>query len=67
MSYDRHTFVRYRTLGAFSVETGDKSTASVIGRGDVTLPIFCTARKKICILKDVSHVPELGFLLLSVN
>lgn len=67
MSYDRSAFVRYQEVSSFPVEMGDKSTSSVIGRGDVTIPVICNSTKRTCMLKDVLHVPDMGFSLVSVN
>lgn len=67
MAYDRSVFTGYRPVDAFAVEMGDKSTSSVVGRGDVKVQVVSDGTRRTCVLKNVLHVPDLGFSLVSVN
>ena len=46
---------------------GDKSTALVMGRGEVVLPASFPGSRKACLLTDVLHVPSLAFSLISIS
>jgi hypothetical protein len=45
---------------------GNKATAEVAGKGNITVELKVDGRRQMCILKDVLHVPDLGYQLLSV-
>eukprot|EP00171_Calliarthron_tuberculosum_P002750 IDg2750t1 len=66
-TYARSAFVSYKNVTPFPVQMGDKSTALVIGRGDVHVPLDCNGANKICKISDVLHVPAFAFSLLSVS
>eukprot|EP00171_Calliarthron_tuberculosum_P017850 IDg17850t1 len=46
---------------------GKKDTAKVTGKGNVIVALNVGSRRQMCIFKDVLHVPDLGYQLLSVS
>eukprot|EP00171_Calliarthron_tuberculosum_P003514 IDg3514t1 len=46
---------------------GNKATAKVTGKGNVIVALNVESRRQMCILKDVLHVPDLEYQLLSVS
>ena len=66
MTFDRSTFVTYKPMKSATVEMGTKAQAVVAGCGDVVVQLNVNGRKMPCKLKDVLHVPEFGYSLLSV-
>lgn len=39
----------------------NKATAEVAGKGNITVELKVDGRRQMCILKDVLHVPDLGY------
>eukprot|EP00171_Calliarthron_tuberculosum_P022155 IDg22155t1 len=66
MTYDRSLFSSYSELSPGGVELGNKATAKVTGKGNITVELKVNGKHQMCILKDVLHVPDLGYQLLSV-
>eukprot|EP00171_Calliarthron_tuberculosum_P019863 IDg19863t1 len=60
-------FKSYRKMEPFLVQMGYKSTTTAVRRWNVTVPIIFDGVKRICILTDVLHVPDLNFSLISVS
>ena len=59
-------FSSYTSGHPAAVELGNNNTATVAGKGTVTINIFVNEKKTKCVLKNVLHVPDLGYQLLSV-
>jgi hypothetical protein len=66
MTFDRSQFSSYVALPPGSIETGKKATAEVAGKSTITVELKVNGRCHMCILKDVLHVLDLGYQLLSV-
>eukprot|EP00171_Calliarthron_tuberculosum_P012570 IDg12570t1 len=67
MKFSKAAFCTYTDITPFPVQMGDKSTALVVGRGDVLIPLSTEHTTKTCKLKNVLHVPSLAFSLVSVS
>ena len=67
LTYDRSAFTSYSAIEPKPVDLGANSSAFIIGEGDVTLTIFVRGKNVKCIIKNVKHVPELRYQLLSVS
>ena len=67
MTFDRSMFVNYRTVSDASVEMGTKAQTRVVGSGDVVLNIDVNGRGEKCLLKNVLHVPQFEYSLISVS
>lgn len=67
MTFDRSMFVSYRSVTPFQVILGDKSTSVAVGCGDVKLSLLVNGKARICLLRDVLHVPSFAFSLISVS
>ena len=59
-------FSSYTPANTSSVELGSNKTVNVLGTGTVEIPISVHGKRVRCILRNVLHVPELGYQLLSV-
>lgn len=66
MTYDINSFKSYENINERSVELGNKETSIVQGKGDVMIHLKVNNSIRKCILKDVLHVPDLGYQLISV-
>lgn len=66
MTYDKSLFSSYSPGDHSPVRLGNKTTANVAGSGNVTLLIKVNGRNRKCYLKNVLHVPQLGYQLLSI-
>ena len=67
ITYDRSLFATCETLDSASVEMGTKASATVAGHGDIYLKLKVNGRIEPCKLKNVLHVPDFAFSLLSVS
>ncbi len=67
MAFKRSAFVIYEKVTPFSIEMGDKSAASAVGRGDVRLTLDRDGTPVQCKLLDVIHVPPFVYNLVSVS
>ena len=67
MTFDRSLFITYENMESGSVEMGTKARANVAGRGAVELMLNVNGSANPCILKNVLHVPDFGYSLLSVS
>ena len=66
MTFNKSMFSSYTTAHTSSVELGNSNTVKVLGTGTVVIPISVNGKRVKCILKNMLHVPELGYQLLSV-
>jgi hypothetical protein len=66
MTFDRSQFSSYVSQPPGVVYMDKKGTAEVTGKGNITVELKVDGRRQMCILKDVLHVPDLGYQLLSV-
>lgn len=66
MTFDISLFVSYKKVPFAEVELGNSECARVAGMGDVIISVNVEGRICKRKLKDVLHVPDLGFSLLSV-
>ena len=57
----------YTTAHASAVGLGNSDTVKVLGSGTVVITIPVDGKRVKCILREVPHVPELGYQLLSVS
>ena len=68
MTFDRSQFPDYKPMQeAVGVEMDTKTKTRVAGCGDVVLTLDFNGQSRPCKLKDVLHVPEFGYSLLSVS
>lgn len=67
ITFDRSLFSTYEHVSDGSVEMGTKATAAVVGRGNVYLRLKVNGKCVSCVLKDVLHVPDFEYSLLSVS
>jgi hypothetical protein len=51
----------------FDILIGDKTKLRVIGSGQVKLRLDVNGKAKKCTVKDVLHVPMLGYNLISIS
>ena len=65
-TFNKSMFSSYTTSHTSSVELGNSNTVKVVGTGTVKIPISVNGIRVNCVLKNVLHVPELGYQLLSV-
>ena len=66
MTFNKSLFSSYTSGHPSSVELGNSTSAKIVGIGTMVVSILVHGRKVRCILKNVLHVPELGYQLLSV-
>ncbi len=66
MTFNKSLFSYYTAGHPSSVDFGNNNTAEVAGIGTVEIPILVEGKKVKCQLKNVMHVPALGYQLLSV-
>jgi hypothetical protein len=66
VTYDRSKFSSYVALPPGGFEMGNKATTEVTGMRNITVELKVDGRRQMCILKDVLHVFDLGYQLLSV-
>lgn len=67
MTFDRSNFANYKPMQSAAVEMETKAKVVVAGCGDVILDLNVNGCKVFCKLKDVLHVPDFGYSLLSVS
>lgn len=67
MTSNRDVFSTYEDVDPFSVQIGDKSLLKVSGRGDIAVTVDMRGLTQKCVLKNVLHVPDLKYSLLSVG
>ncbi len=66
MTFNKSLFLSYTAGHPSSVDFGNSNTAKVAGIGTVAIPILVGGKKVKCLLRNVMHVPDLGYQLLSV-
>ena len=67
MTFDRSMFVSYRSVSDASVEMGTKAKTRVVGSGEVVLQVEVNGQSEKCLLKNVLHVPQFEYSLISVS
>ena len=67
LSYDRSIFTTYSPVKKRSVDLGANSSATIVGSGNVLLSLNIRGQFKKCLIKNVQHVPNLRYQLLSVS
>lgn len=69
ITYNRSAFVSYTAATTVStLDLGANSSAPIVGRGDVRLNLCQSdGTTKPCLVKNVLHVPDLRYKLLSVS
>jgi hypothetical protein len=67
MSACRESMCDYKPFTPFDISIGDKTKLQVIGSGQVKLQLSVQGQQKNCVIKNVLHVPMLGYNLLSVS
>ena len=67
MTFDRAAFKKYSAVSGVFVEMGTKAKTEVAGRGDIAITLAADGQSRECLLKDVLHVPEFEYSLLSVS
>lgn len=66
MTYDKSLFSSYTPGNHSPVRLGNSNTAAVVGSGCIKIRINVHGRIRECNLRNVLHVPTLGYQLLSV-
>ena len=66
MMFNKSTFSSYTPALTSSVELGNSNTVKVAWIGNIEIAIMVNRIRVRCMLKNVLHVPELGYKLLSV-
>jgi len=66
MTFNKSLFSSYSPGHHSSVELGNSNKAEVAGTGSIELELSVNGSNAKCKLKDVLHVPDLGYQLLSV-
>ena len=66
MTFNKSMFSSYSTVNTSSVELGNNKTVKVLDTGTVEIPISVYGKRVKCMLRNVLHVPGLGYQLLSV-
>ncbi len=66
MTFNKSLFSSYSASHPSFVALGNNKTLQVVGRGTLRITIVVKGKQVECILKDVLHVPDLGYQLLSV-
>ena len=61
MTFSKALFSSYTSGHPSSVQLGNSTSAKVAGIGTIVVTILVHGRKVICKLKNVLHVPDLGF------
>lgn len=67
MTYDRRLFSTLVKSSVSEVELGNGNKADIIGCGIIHINILSNGNNRLCKLKNVFLVPELGYQLLSVS
>jgi hypothetical protein len=67
MSACKEAMCDYKPFTPFDISIGDKTKLQVIGSGQVKLQLNVQGKYKKCVIKNVLHVPMLGYNLLSVS
>ena len=67
MTYERQSFTNYHSIHPRPVDLGANYFSTIVGYGDLSLRINVSGTEKDCILKNVQHVPNLCYQLLSVS
>ena len=67
MTYDRSSFAKYNSVSGASVEMGTRAKTEVVGSGDIVITLSADGHSEKCRLKDVLHVPEFEYSLLSIS
>ena len=69
VTHDRSVFISYtNATTTSSLDLGAHSSALIVGRGDVKLNLCLpNGENKPCLVKNVQHVPDLRYQLLSVS
>jgi gag-polypeptide of LTR copia-type len=66
MSACKEAMREYKPFTPFDISIDDKTRLQVIGSGQVKLQLNVQGKQNKCVIKDVLHVPMLGYNLLSV-
>ena len=66
MTFNKSVFSSHTTANTSSVEIGNNKTVKVLGTGTVEIRISLHGKRVKCMLRNVLHVPERGYQLLSV-
>jgi hypothetical protein len=67
MTSCRDAMEYYKSIPKFDISIGDKTKFRVAGSGNVKMTIMVEGKPVKSIIKDVFHVPSLGYNLLSVR
>eukprot|EP00171_Calliarthron_tuberculosum_P018407 IDg18407t1 len=67
ITHERSLFSSYTEIPPGGFEMGNKAIAKVTGKGNVFIALNVEGRRQMCIPKDVLHVPDLGYQLLSAS
>jgi hypothetical protein len=66
MTHDRSKFSSCVEIPPGRIETGNKTTAEVAGKGNMIVELKDDGKRQMCILKDLLQVPGLWYQLFSV-
>jgi len=66
MTFNKSLFSSYTSGHTSTVSLGNNNKANVAGIGTIDIPILVQGTRVKCTLKNVLHVPDLGYQLLSV-
>lgn len=66
MTFNKSLFSSYSSGYPSSVELGNSTSARIAGIGTIVILILVRGQKVKCLLKNVLHVPDLGYQLLSI-
>ncbi len=67
LTFDRSAFISYKTLKPRGIDLGANSSAMIIGCGDVSLLLSVGGKLRKCVIRNVQHVPDLRYQLLSIS
>ena len=67
MTHDRSLFITYLEVSSSPVDLGAGSWAEIKGVGDIIVALQVHGKTRQCRIKNVKHVPELRYQLLSVR
>ena len=66
MTFNKSLFSSYTSGHPSTVSLGNNNKANIAGIGKIEIPILVEGKRVKCTLKNVLHVPDLGYQLLSV-
>ncbi len=67
LTYDRNVFKTYTEVTPRPLDLAGRSTAMIVGYGDVPHTLLVRGKPKTCLIRNVQHVPELRYQLLSIS